>query len=64
MIRQDGTAVVLDWSGFEISDARFDLAWTMVLFSSYEGPAWREKILHTYEHLQGAPIKLGLSLSG
>jgi len=48
---------VLDWSGFEISDARFDLAWTLVLVSSYEGAVWRERILGTYEHQMGAPIQ-------
>jgi len=57
LLRPDGTAVVLDWSGFEISDARFDLAWTMVLVSSYEGAVWREKILQTYERLIGIPVK-------
>ena len=57
LLRPDGTAVVLDWSGFEISDARFDLAWTLVLVSSYEGAVWRERILGTYEHQMGAPIQ-------
>ena len=47
LLRPDGTAVVLDWSSFEISDARFDLAWTMVLVGSYEGAIWRERILQT-----------------
>jgi len=56
-LRPDGSAVVLDWSGFEISDARFDLAWTLVLFSSYEGAAWRERILNTYERHIGTPVK-------
>ncbi len=57
LLQPDGTAVVLDWSGFDISDARFDLAWTMVLVSSYEGVIWRNRILQTYERLLGAPVK-------
>ena len=57
LLRPDGSAVVLDWSGFEISDARFDLAWTMVLVSSYEGAIWRERILDAYEHQIDAPIQ-------
>jgi len=56
MLRPDGTAVVLDWSGFEITDARFDLAWSLVLFSSYEGAAWRGRILKTYERLLGEQV--------
>ena len=57
MLRPDGTAVVLDWSSFDISDARFDLAWTLVLVSSYEGAAWRENILGVYEERLGATVQ-------
>ena len=31
LIREDGSAVVIDWSQFDVSDRRFDLAWTMLL---------------------------------
>ncbi len=57
MLRPDETAVVLDWSWFDISDARFDLAWTLVLVSSFEGSSWRDRILQTYEQVNGAPVK-------
>jgi len=57
LLRPDGTAVVLDWSSFDISDARFDLAWTLVLVSSYEGAAWRDKILKTYNRQLGIAVK-------
>lgn len=57
LLQPDGKAVVLDWSGFDISDSRLDLASTLVLFSSYEGAAWRERILNTYERLLGGPVK-------
>jgi aminoglycoside phosphotransferase (APT) family kinase protein len=57
MLRPDETAVVLDWSWFDISDARFDLAWTLVLVSSYEGSSWRDRILQTYEQVNGAPVE-------
>jgi len=56
LLRPDGSAIVLDWSGFDISDARFDLSWTLVLVSSYEGAIWRERILGTYELLLGKPV--------
>lgn len=57
LLRDDGSAVVVDWTQFAISDARFDLAWTLLLVSSYEGTAWRNYILEEYERLAGAKVK-------
>ncbi len=57
LLRDDGSAVVIDWTQLDISDSRFDLAWTLVLVSSYEGPEWRERILGEYEHLAGARVE-------
>ena len=31
LIRDDGSAIVIDWTQIEISDSRFDLAWTLLL---------------------------------
>ncbi len=53
LLREDGSAVVIDWTQCEVSDARFDLAWTVTLISSYEGEAWRERILNEYARLAG-----------
>ncbi|MGQ9629147.1 MAG: phosphotransferase family protein [bacterium] len=39
LLRADGSAVVIDWTQIDISDARFDLAWTLVLVISAEGIA-------------------------
>ena len=56
LIRPDGSGVVIDWTGFHVSDPRFDLGWTMSLVSSYEGPAVRDAFLRGYERHAGAPV--------
>ncbi|MBN1582277.1 MAG: phosphotransferase [Anaerolineae bacterium] len=57
LLRADGSPVVIDWTGFRISDARFDLAWTLVLTYSYVGAEWRDRILHEYERILGARVE-------
>ena len=57
ILRDDGSAVVIDWTGFDVSDLRSDLAWTMALVSSYEGAEWRQRILHEYERLARVKVK-------
>ena len=56
LLRGDGSPAVIDWSGLRVTDARFDLAWTLVLTSAYVGVGWRESILHEYERLAGAKV--------
>ena len=56
LLQNDGSSVVIDWTGFQISDVRFDLAWTLVLADAYMGSAWRESILQEYEHFSGKPV--------
>lgn len=43
-------AVVIDWTGLEVTDYRFDLGWTLLLITAYEGEQWREPLLREYEH--------------
>jgi aminoglycoside phosphotransferase (APT) family kinase protein len=50
--RDDGSVAVIDWTGLRVSDARFDLAWTLILANSYVGAEWRNRILHEYERLR------------
>jgi len=57
LLRDDGSAVVLDWTQVGVSDARFDLAWTLLLVGAYEGTAWRERVLREYERLAGNPVE-------
>ncbi len=57
LLKKDGTAVVIDWTGFDLSDYRFDLAWTLLLISSNEHPRWRIPLLREYEHLAGHVVE-------
>lgn len=57
LVRDDGSAVVIDWTQFDVSDPRFDLAWTLLLVGSIEGAAWRERILREYERLAGISVE-------
>ena len=56
LLRADGQAFVIDWSQVSISDARFDLAWTLVLAFAYMGDQWRDQILAGYERVNGGKI--------
>lgn len=56
LVQNNTSPVVIDWTGFQISDARFDLAWTLVLADAYMGSAWRETILREYEHCSGEQV--------
>ena len=56
IVRADGSAVVIDWTGGRISDARFDLAWTLLLTNAYAGSAMRDSVLAGYERHWGARV--------
>jgi aminoglycoside phosphotransferase (APT) family kinase protein len=57
LLRPDDTMVVIDWTQGTISDARFDLAWTLVLLGSTEGERWRKIILREYEQALGSEVQ-------
>jgi len=57
LLCEDGSAVVIDWSQYQISDPRFDLAWTMTLVGSQERGNVRKRILSTYEELTGEVVE-------
>jgi hypothetical protein len=48
--------VVIDWTGFAVTDFRFDLAWTLLLTFSYSGRSMRDTILSEYERLIVAKV--------
>ncbi len=52
----DGQFYVIDWTNFEISDYRFDLAWTLTLAYAYGGEARRSMILNAYEKKLGQAV--------
>ncbi len=57
LIRDDGTAYVIDWTGTDISDYRFDLAWTLLLRRAEGATELASMILKTYEQLAGFSIE-------
>jgi len=57
LLRADGSAVVIDWTAFDVSDARFDLAWTLILAHAYLGEGWRQRLLNEYERLWGSKVE-------
>ncbi len=46
---ENGKLYVIDWTNFEISDYRFDLAWTLTLAYAYGGSQKRTPLLAEYE---------------
>ncbi len=52
-----GQPHVVDWTQIDVSDPRFDVAWTLMLVGASEGAGWREAILERYEHHAGARIE-------
>ena len=51
LLGRDGSAHVIDWTQIQVSDPRFDLAWTLMLVGAAEGWEWRDRILAEYERL-------------
>jgi aminoglycoside phosphotransferase (APT) family kinase protein len=49
--------VVIDWTGLDLTDYRFDLGWTLLLLTTYEGDRWRGPILREYERQAGHPVE-------
>jgi Ser/Thr protein kinase RdoA (MazF antagonist) len=56
-LRADGSATVIDWTQIQVSDPRFDLAWTLMLVGAAEGWAWRDRIVAEYERLVAVPMQ-------
>lgn len=51
-----GKLYVIDWTSAEISDYRFDLAWTLTLVLAYSGEVMREMILKEYQRQLGSKV--------
>lgn len=57
----EGNLYVIDWTSAEISDYRFDLAWTLALTLAYGSETLRKMMLAEYERQMGAEVpNLGL----
>ena len=57
MIREDGSPVVIDWGAVEAGDYRADLAWTILLLSTYWDPAVGKVILKKYQEVSGREVR-------
>ena len=57
LLKADGEAVVIDWTGLDITDYRYDLAWTLNLLTSIEGDQWHEPLLRGYERQAGHKVE-------
>jgi aminoglycoside phosphotransferase (APT) family kinase protein len=57
LLGKDGDAYVIDWGAIAVADYRLDLAWTLLLMSTYGHPELREIILREYERIAGCPVE-------
>lgn len=57
MLREDGSPVVIDWGAVTIGDYRGDLAWTILLSSTYTDPGLRKVILEAYQAVSGHEVR-------
>lgn len=57
LVGEDGQAVVIDWTGFDVADFRFDLAWTLMLVYAYSGDWLRNAVLEQYEDQLGDRVE-------
>jgi aminoglycoside phosphotransferase (APT) family kinase protein len=53
ILHPNGSMVVFDWTDLLVSDPRFDLTWTLMLISVYQGSQWRQSFLEAYERHAG-----------
>jgi len=51
-----GSPYVIDWTNFDIGDFRVDLAWTLLLMSTYGSPEAHDVILNEYERIIGSKV--------
>jgi len=57
MLREDGSPVVIDWGTATVGDHRGDLAWSILLASTFWDPSLRDTILRAYESISGSEIR-------
>ena len=57
IIRDDGSPVVIDWGAVQAGDYRADIAWTILLMSTYWDPAVGKVILEKYQEISGREVR-------
>jgi aminoglycoside phosphotransferase (APT) family kinase protein len=53
MLDEDDRPYVIDWGASRIGDSRLDVAWTILLYSTFGGPKFRAPLIEAYESLGG-----------
>jgi aminoglycoside phosphotransferase (APT) family kinase protein len=57
LVGANDDATVIDWTNFDVTDSRFDLAWTLVLAHAHGWTELRDQILQGYQHIAGKPVE-------
>jgi aminoglycoside phosphotransferase (APT) family kinase protein len=57
LIRGDASLIVIDWTGCHVSDARFDVARTLLVVRAYGSEEARKLYLAEYERLAGEKLQ-------
>jgi aminoglycoside phosphotransferase (APT) family kinase protein len=57
LLREDGAAFVIDWTNVVVADYRADLAWTLLLMSTYGSAEPRQIVLRDYARIAGREVE-------
>ena len=57
LVDSAGQPFVIDWTNFDITDYRLDLAWTLMLATTYGRPEMRDSVLRTYKDTADSKIE-------
>lgn len=57
IIMRSGAPFVIDWSSVDVADFRVDVAWTLLLVSTFGKAEFRNTILSEYERTAGSPLE-------
>lgn len=57
LVSEGDRTFVIDWTSFEVTDPRFDLAWTLMLAHAYGIPGLRDQIFQGYQHYAGRSVE-------
>jgi len=50
-------AMVIDWTSFDVTDSRFDLAWTLMLAHAHGWPGLRDQVFQGYQRHTAKPVE-------
>ena len=57
MIDENDQPFVIDWGASTLGDYRLDLAWTILLYSTFGGSMFRAPLIESYQNLSGKKIE-------